>query len=233
MKILVINGSPRAERGATYGVLEYFLKGAMEAGAKTEIIHLAKHKIKHCTGCFSCWSKTPGECIHDDDVGKIYPKLDVDLLVLATPVYVDGMTGLMKNFLDRLIPLSSGKVEMINGHARHPSRYGKKHGERKLALISVCGFPELDNFDPLVSHAEAIAKNMQSEFVGAILRPYAWIIKPMLERGAPVNDIVEAVIQSGRDIVEKGEFDQNVLDRISREIMPAEKVADLISQGFQ
>ncbi|MBD3408270.1 MAG: flavodoxin family protein [Candidatus Lokiarchaeota archaeon] len=233
MKILIVNGSPRGTRGATFGVVEYFMKGAKEAGASVDVLHLTQYKINHCTGCFSCWTNTPGKCIHKDDVENLFPRLDVDLLVLATPVYVDGMTGLMKNFLDRLIPLSSGKVEIVNGHSRHPSRYGKKHGERKLALISVSGFPELDNFDPLVKHVEAVAKNMQSEFVGAILRPNAWIIPHMLERNAPVEDIIEAVVQSGKDIVQHGEFDRNTLNIISREIMPAEKVAELISQGFQ
>ncbi|WP_332882069.1 flavodoxin family protein [Methanosarcina horonobensis] len=35
----------------------------------------------------------------------LYPKIaEVDVIVFATPVYVDGVTGPMKNLIDRMIP---------------------------------------------------------------------------------------------------------------------------------
>ena len=230
MKVLAINGSPR--KAATAHVLGIFLEGVKEAGAEVELIRLAKLNVKPCRGCFTCWTNTPGECIQKDDMEKMLPKIDAaDALVLATPVYVDGMTGIMKNFLDRAIPLDSGKVIIREGHCRHPSRSGGGMG--KVALMSVCGFHEMDNFDPLVTHVKALCKNMNAEFVGAVLRPYAWALSALPERGIDVSDVVEAIRNAGRQLVENGKFEEATLATISRELIPQEIVAQLISSQFK
>jgi multimeric flavodoxin WrbA len=40
-----------------------------------------------------------------DNIREEYPKMrDADILVLATPIYCDGITGPLKNLLDRTIP---------------------------------------------------------------------------------------------------------------------------------
>ncbi|MDF1541398.1 MAG: hypothetical protein P1Q69_21040, partial [Candidatus Thorarchaeota archaeon] len=41
-------------------------------------------------------------------------------------------------------------VILKDNHCRHPRRSGKTGG--KVVLVSVCGFAEKDNFDPLVVH---------------------------------------------------------------------------------
>ncbi|HPB71336.1 MAG TPA: flavodoxin family protein, partial [Syntrophales bacterium] len=66
MKILALQGSPRPA-GYTQMVLDPFLEGARSRGAETETIFLAKQKIRPCIGCYTCWYKTPGICIHKND----------------------------------------------------------------------------------------------------------------------------------------------------------------------
>ena len=88
MHVLILNGSPRSERGATFGVLKYFIQGLQEGGADVEVIHVSKLKMSPCRGCFNCWTSTPGECIQKDDMTELLPKIDqTDVLVLATPVH--------------------------------------------------------------------------------------------------------------------------------------------------
>jgi multimeric flavodoxin WrbA len=223
MKVLVINGSPRGDRGATAGVLKPFIEGMEKAGAHVELLKLPKLKISPCRGCFDCWWKTPGVCVQKDDMKDILPKLaDADLTVYATPVYVDGMTGLMKTFMDRSLPLLEGKWELRNNHCRHPLREGTKPG--KVALVSVSGFTELDNFDPLVMHMRAAALNMKREFAGAVLRPCAWIIPEGEKRGETYDDVVEALQDAGRQLVRNGRMTQETLNTISRELVPREQI---------
>lgn len=220
------------EQGATAGFMEYFLEGAKNAGAEVEVIYVHKLDIEPCTGCFNCWIGTPGECIQDDDMGPIYDRVkDTETIVLGTPVYVDGMTGIMKTMLDRMIPLMRGKVEIINGHCRHPPRHSIPNG--KIVLVSVCGFAELDNFDPLIAHVRAMAKNMQREFVGAVVRPYAWALPMLMKQGMDLTDIIQATIKAGEEIVRDGIFQDETLQIVSREILPQETVADMISRQFQ
>ncbi|MHA1959005.1 MAG: flavodoxin family protein [Candidatus Thorarchaeota archaeon] len=232
MDVLVFNSSPRKQRGATAGILQYFLKGVQEAGGNVELIYVNDLEIKPCRGCYTCWTKTPGKCVQSDDMEPILPKLDAaDAVVLATPVYVDGMTGTMKVLLDRFIPLSSGKVELVDGHCRHPSRSGKT-GD-KLVLLSVCGFAEMDNFDSLVTHVTAMSKNMHREFVGAVLRPYAWALNMPERIGIEIEDIIQALEEAGRQLVEEGGFDPETLATISKDLLPKEAIAQMISSGFQ
>jgi len=106
MKVLAFNCSPNMENGNTALILNPFLQGIEEEGGKIELFYLRKLKINPCLGEFSCWVKTPGECIHDDDMNILYPKFkEADIIVFGTPVYVDGMPGPMKNLIDRLLPL--------------------------------------------------------------------------------------------------------------------------------
>ena len=108
MKVLAINGSPRGAIGKYRGFLKPFLKGCEEAGAEIETIYLKDKDIKHCSGCFTCWTKTPGKCIHKDDMEELLDKISqADIMVYATPLYYYTVTGIMKDFMDRMIPLSN------------------------------------------------------------------------------------------------------------------------------
>jgi len=99
MKILAVCGSPR--KGNTELMLSELLLGASSAGAETELILLRKLKISHCVGCLSC-SKT-GKCSIIDDMKGLYPKIkQSDVLVLGSPNYYENVTGIMKDFIDRL-----------------------------------------------------------------------------------------------------------------------------------
>jgi multimeric flavodoxin WrbA len=107
MKITAFNGSPRGDKGNTYVIAEEFLAGAKDAGAEVEHILLAGKEIKHCLGCFTCWLRTPGKCAISDDMKDLLPKvMNTDVIVFATPLYVDNVTGLMKNFIVRLLERS-------------------------------------------------------------------------------------------------------------------------------
>ena len=90
MKILALNSSPRSGgQSKTEIMLNALVSGMRKAGADVEVVHLRKKKIKNCAGCFSCWTKTPGTCIHKDDMTQeLFPKwLESDLVVLASPLY--------------------------------------------------------------------------------------------------------------------------------------------------
>ena len=135
------------DNGNTALILGPFLEGVQKAGAEVELFYTKKMKINPCQGDLNCWLKTPGKCIHKDDMLMLIPKIaEADILVLATPVYVDGVAGPMKNLLDRIVPLAQPFFELRDGHCRHPARDVNKDG--KLVLVSNCGFWEMDNFDP-------------------------------------------------------------------------------------
>ncbi|MBC8511929.1 MAG: flavodoxin family protein [Dehalococcoidia bacterium] len=232
MKVLAFNSSPRMDKGNTALILNPFLDGMREAGAAVELFYTKKLNINPCQGCFTCWLKTPGVCFQKDDMQMLHPKLrEADITVLATPLYVDGMTGSMKNLLDRLIPLVQPFIELRDGHCRHPLREGRKSG--KVVLVSNAGFWEMDNFDPLLVHMKAICKNMGTEFAGALLRPHGEILKPLMEMDRSPDDVFEAAREAGRQLVEEGKMSPETLSIVSRELAPRESYLRGANRVFQ
>ena len=232
MKVLVINSSPRMDKGNTAMILNPFLEGMREAGAEVELFYTSKLNIKPCTGEFNCWIKTPGECYQNDDMQMLYPKiLEADIMVFATPVYVDGVNGPMKNLIDRMLPRVQPFFELRDGHCRHPLVEGAK--SFKIVLVSNCGLWEMDNFDPLLLHVKAFCKNASSEFAGALLRPHGEGMSFMIEMGAPLDDIFDAAKEAGRQLVEDEEMSAETLSIISRELMPMEMYVQNVNQYLQ
>ena len=233
MKALVINSSPHMDKGNTAMVLTPFLEGMKEAGAEAEVIYTRKMKIAPCEGCFDCWLKTPGVCRHKDDMAAVLPKLgQADIWVYATPLYVDGMTGTMKTFLDRSIPGALPFFEIRDGHNRHPGRVARKE-RGKIVLVSTCGFWELDNFDALIIHMKAFAKNADREFAGALLRPHAGALSAMSQVKGLVDDVFTAARNAGRQIIQEGKISPAALKTVSRELLTKEMYFENVNRSFQ
>jgi len=230
-KVVAINASPKMTKGNTHLILEPFLEGMKETGAEVEVFYTKKLNIKPCQGAFVCWIKTPGECWQKDDMQWLLPKVgEADILVLATPVYTDGVSGPLKMLMDRMIPLVHGPFELRDGHCRHPLREEYKAG--KLVLVSTCGFWEMDNFDPLIVHMKAFCKNLSHEYAGALLRPHGGGVRAFKELGAPIDDVFEAAKEAGRQLVREGKMASETLATVSREILPFQGYFDAAVKGL-
>jgi len=232
MKVLAFNCSPRMDNGNTALILNPFLEGMKDVGAEVELFYTRKLNINPCHGGFTCWLKTPGKCWQKDDMQMLYPKLrEADIYVFGTPVYVDGISGPMKNMLDRIIPLVQPFFELRDGHCRHMAREGCKHG--KVVLVSNTGFWEMDNFDPLLVHMKAFCRNGAMEFAGALLRPHGEALRPMMKLGIALDDVFEAAKDAGRQLVRDGEMSTETLNIVSRELVPLETYVRAANETFQ
>ena len=229
MKVVAINGSPRGDKGNTGLILNPFLEGMRSAGAEVTVFETKDMNVRPCQGEYACWLRTPGRCFQEDDMQKLLPELlTADVLVLATPLYVDGMTGPLKMVVDRMIPLGEPKIEYRDDHCRHPGRGTVQ--DRKLALVSNCGFWELDNFDALVSHVQAVAKNLDATFAGALLRPHGPALRAMLDQGIPVADVLDAARDAGRQLVEAGSISTETLGTVSRPLLARDQYVAIANQ---
>jgi len=232
MNVVAFNSSPRMHKGNTAMILNPFLDGMKEAGAEVELFYTKKLEIKPCQGELHCWLKDPGNCFQKDDMKTIMPLLrEADVLVLASPLYVDGVNGPMKMLMDRMIPLVHPFIELREDHCRHPLRDADK--KRKLVLVSNCGFWEKDNFDAMIAHMKAVCKNMSAEFAGALIRPHGESINTVMEMGMDIGDVFEAAKQAGRQLVRDGAMSAETLDIVSRELMPRHMFLEGANQYFE
>ena len=91
-----------------------------------KVFNLNETKINQCTGCFSCWLKTPGECIFKDSMTDIYPEIvKADIMIFISPVKTGFISSRIKTLMDRLIPLLLPYFKIINSEFHHKERYEK------------------------------------------------------------------------------------------------------------
>ena len=108
MKVLLINGSPKA-KGNTAFALSQMEEVFAAAGVETETLQVGSQLIRGCTGCGSCY-KTK-KCVFDDLVNETAAKLDsFDGIVVGSPVYYASPNGTLLSFLDRLF-YSTGHID--------------------------------------------------------------------------------------------------------------------------
>lgn len=222
MRVLAINGSPHTQKSNTALILDPFLEGMKEVGAEVALVYTRRLDIRPCLGCFTCWVKTPGRCIQEDDMAMLLSKLrEAEIWVWATPVYVDGASGPFKNVLDRLMPLLRMPAEVRNGRSRHLVEEDLVEG--KVVLVSNCGLWEMENFDPLVLHIKAACQHVRREFAGALLRPHGQTLRDLLKQGAPVGDVLDAAREAGRQLVRDGEMSGQTLGIVGRALVSLEE----------
>jgi hypothetical protein len=231
-RVLAFNSSPRKGKGNTALILDPFIEGMRGAGADIDLYYNHDLKIKPCKGCFNCWLKTPGVCSQKDDIQWLLPKMrEADVIVYATPVYSYGMTGQMKNLIDRMIVIAEPFMEVVDGRSRHIKSEGAKTCQ--IVLVSNCGLWGIDNFDPLVVHVKKLCQDPPMEYAGALLRPHGAALRAMIDMGAPVNDIIEAARDAGKQLIETGKMSQVTLDVISRDLLPAEVYVKMANEQFR
>ncbi|MBS7632660.1 flavodoxin family protein [Candidatus Bathyarchaeota archaeon] len=225
--VIAINGSVRMEKSDTTMLMEPFLEGMKKAGASVELFYVKRLNVKPCTGCFHCWNTKPGECIVSDDMQMLYPKLrSADILVLATPVYIP-LPGEMQNFINRLCPLVEPILEKREGRTR--ARFHAYVKIRKIVLVSASGWWELGNFGTVLRIAEELAKDVSTEFAGAILRPHAFLMKENKEK---TKIIIDALKQAGLQLIRNGKIIDDILETISQPLISEEELRRRSNESY-
>lgn len=105
-RVVGVVGSMR-RGGNTAAAVRGVLAGAAEMpGVETELIQLRDYRVEFCRGCYEIHARPGSPCVIDDDMAQLREKmLSADAIVLGSPAYFGGMTGILRTFLDRTGPL--------------------------------------------------------------------------------------------------------------------------------
>jgi multimeric flavodoxin WrbA len=123
MNVLILDGS-RQSIPALENVKADLRERLEGKGHQLEEIVLRNSNMQRCTGCFGCWVRRPGLCVHEDDSQKVASCIaNSQFMVMLTPITFGGYSSLLKNALDRQIPVLLPFFKKMDGEVHHSLRY--------------------------------------------------------------------------------------------------------------
>ena len=186
-------------------------------------IDVIDRRIEFCKGCFTC-KYNGGRCVIDDDMREILEQmLSSALLLFSYPLHSYGMPAMLKNLIDRTLPMSSMAMKKVNGRYVHVGQ--KDFSHLKYLMICGCGFPNSKkNFEPAVRQFELLFPNNHT----ILTVPES----PMFN--APEAAVVtvprlKLVKQAGRQYTEKGEIDATLPAEINFPMILEETYAKIVN----
>ncbi|WP_425445872.1 flavodoxin family protein [Dethiothermospora halolimnae] len=233
MKIVVVNGSPKGESSNTNVMANAFLKGAKEAEAETVNVFLSEKEIQHCKGCFACWFKNKGQCIIDDQMKEVLSITEGgDILVLATPLYFDNISGMLKVFMDRLVVLGDPHFEIDEqGETRHVEPVDEK--TPKLVMMSNCGFSEESQFQVVSKWANRVAHHMHTEIIGEIYTTQGTLLANQVEELKPIiSGYLEHIKRAGKEIATDMKLSEETKKLLNKNFIPKEIYVQESNRSF-
>ena len=141
MKVLIINGSPRAKSN-TATALDEMVKVFSAEGIETEVVKIGNMPVRGCIACGSCFKN--GKCVFDDVVNELAPKFEAaDGFVIASPVYYASANATLIACLDRLFYSTHFDKTMKVGASVVCARRGGLSAtfDELNKYFTICGMP--------------------------------------------------------------------------------------------
>ena len=145
MKVVILNGNPKSSNKRFDQYLDKLSSSLTNLGHEPFMFKLRDMKINNCIGCYSCWLKTPGICMHKDnypEILKLYLKSDIALF--SSPLIMGFVSALLKKVQERLLPISHPFLKVVDNRMQHIQRY-KKYPSIALLLEKTGNFDEVNS----------------------------------------------------------------------------------------
>jgi len=129
MRVVAVLGSHR-NGGDSSKIAEGIVKGLdLQARDEQVVVALNRCRILPCLACDQCKNE---DCVIQDDFEAIMAEIEkADLVIFATPVYFNGVSSMMKTFIDR-----------AQQYFTSPDQFSEK--TRDVILIATGGAKEYD-----------------------------------------------------------------------------------------
>lgn len=235
MKVTAFNGSPKGAAGNTNVMVTAFLAGAANAGAEVENIFLNDKAINHCKACGGCM--VSNQCVIKDDMGDLIPKyVESDIVVFATPLYIDNISGMLKVFLDRTLCIGNPLYEKDeNGEYRGAKSKLFKNGiPPKIVVISNGGYPQRSNFQVISLLMKRVARNFHMEVIGEIYAAAGPVLtSPIKELEPIINGYKKLLEKAGQEIVREFKISGETHKLLEQNLVPEDLYVQKTNEYFQ
>lgn len=227
VRIVAFNGSPKGSASRTQLLVNAFLEGAKSAGAQTETVFLVEKSLKPCDECMSCWiPQGNGECSKNDDGNALLEKaLDADFVLLATPLLMDNLSGIMKIFLERWLPLVDPRFRSKQGQGGYPAHTGKIPD---WIIVSTCSFPEQFHFQAMSRVFHGLSQRFNNRIAAEIYRGEADLFGRLgeIQHIEKLKAYMDLLRTAGREVVRNGSLSAMTSEALDRPLIPFEQYVE-------
>lgn len=122
---LILNGNSDPEKKGIDESVIRIKEQLISSGYSAQVVNLREMVMGDCTGCFGCWIKTPGICIHKDDMPDVLRHIiNSDAQIMVTDVTFGMVSNTLISAINRYLPLACAYMH-IDEHNKtaHHSRY--------------------------------------------------------------------------------------------------------------
>ena len=148
---------------------------------------------------------------------------DSELLLFSFPLYCYGIPAVLKNLIERLLPLSGIAMKKVGERYVHVAQADLSR--QKYLMICGCGFPNsAHNFEPAAEQFRLMFPCGNT----VITVPES----PMFnapEAAAVTVPRLELVKAAGKQYAESGEISAELLDGIGSPMIPEEEYAKIVN----
>jgi NAD(P)H-dependent FMN reductase len=230
MRILALNGSHRGRRGATQALLDRVERGALEGGAAFETLVLADRDIRPCIGCGACQAEGRHGCVpwKEDGTADVFRAMrDADIIVFATPVYVFGMSSLLKSLIERFNSECDTADIRVSGSGLVFHEIDAALCSKPFVLIAACDNIEAETPRCAIEYFKTYSRFMDAPMLAALPRSEAFLLerKDSDERdrraeSSAVAEVLEAFREAGLDLARRGRVAPSIVRRAKKRIVP-------------
>jgi multimeric flavodoxin WrbA len=205
MRVVAINGSPKGSASNTEVMLRSLLDGFASNGDSIATIILADKNIRYCSGCYSCWSKTPGVCIHNDDMKGVLEQLEgANVLIIGSPIYLNNISGTLKVFFDRLT--------VAGGNPKDKTGNKNKTASPSYVMVSNCGYAARNQFDIVSLWINRVAAMAKGTVIGEFYTTTGKVLtSPTEEQSIARTKYLEYLTSCGRCLSQNMKLDRQSL----------------------
>lgn len=211
MKILAINGSHRGRSGCTQILLDKLAEGATTCGAEFETVVLAEKKINRCLACDYCnQPATFGHCVYEekDDVKAIFERMRAaDVIVYGSPVYVFGVTGLMKTFMDRFNCTGTAPGLCLTQSGLIFHHVDRQVIGKPIVVMTLCANIEQETVKNTLAYFQTFARYTDAPIVGTLVRKMAMQLEKTDD--PLVKQVLTSFVEAGRELALQGKISRS------------------------
>ncbi|MCX8131679.1 MAG: flavodoxin family protein [Clostridia bacterium] len=232
MKVTAFNGSPRGPEGNTEVMVRSLLNGAADSGAEVENIFLSQMTINHCRGCRKCVG-LGGQCVIQDDMQILIHKyIGSDIAVIATPLMIDNISGMLKVFFDRTFCLGNLRLEKdeTGDCRRSRSKLFEHCVMPKIVVMANSGYPERGNFLAIKQLMNRTARNFGMKVIAEIYKSQGVLLSTGIKRLRPkIEEYSKLLYRAGEEIVKYSKLLPETETALTEDFMSNEDYYRLIN----